>query len=83
MGRLKKVARRPDSLKCFKEVIVGKKKTRVGEFNLEVSLETKFFPFSGINLTPWLSTFLEASSLNIRPGGRIARRHRKRTMDAR
>lgn len=61
MGRLKKVARRPDSLKCFKEVIVGKKKTRVGECNLEDSLETKFFPFSGINLTPWLSTFLEAS----------------------
>lgn len=52
------VARRPDSLKCFK-VIVGKKKTKVRECNLEVSLETKFFLFSVINLTPWLSTFLE------------------------
>lgn len=34
---------------------MGKKKTKVRECNLEVSLETKFLPFSGINLTPWLS----------------------------
>lgn len=60
---------------------MGKKKTKVRECNLEVSLETKFFPFSGINLTPWLSYCWAPSPLNIHPGGRIARQHRKRTMD--